>query len=162
MKLLPLGAVVLLIPVLAACPSPDQAHETTAGLPDATQPGAATITPTPDVVRVPVQPMAGAATAGEASLREVGARTSVQFTVRDAPANSTLQAHIHRGSCAEQGPVAAPLEPIVTDGAGLGTSVTSVELPLNTVTQGQFYVQAHAPDPDGSPIACGDIPIQAR
>jgi hypothetical protein len=164
MKILPIGSAFALLLVLVACPSPDRAHEATADLPAATDPAVPTITPTPELVRVPLQAMGGVATvSGEVALRQVGAQTSVQFTLRDAPPNTSLAAHIHQGSCQQQGPVAVPLDPVITDGAGLGTSVTTVDTPLATLTDGQHYVQAHAPgERPGPPIACGEIPPRAQ
>jgi hypothetical protein len=143
---------------VAACPSPEEAPRTAADLPEATTPGAATVTPTPEAVRVPLVPVGASGTHGEASLREVGERTSVQLTLRDAPADATIHAHIHSGSCQAQGPVVAPLDPVITDSEGLGTSVTTIDLPIRTVTGGGHYVQAHTPgEAPGPPISCGDI-----
>jgi hypothetical protein len=158
MKILQQVAVSGAALLLAACPTPDQAHEATADLPEATTPGAATITPTPEVQRVPVQPVGPMGTGGEVTLRQIGAQTSVQFTVRNGPAHSTLDAHIHRGSCQQPGPAVVPLNPILTDAEGVGTSVTTVDQPLATLRDGQHYLQAHAPEEQaGAPIACGDI-----
>jgi hypothetical protein len=152
------GAVLGMIVSLAACPSPEGAPEVIADLPEATTPGAPTITPTPRVQRVAVEPMGGSGVSAEASLREVGAQTSVQFTIRDGPPNATLAAHIHQGSCQQQGPVVLPLEQIITDATGIGTSVTTVAMPIRSLQDGQHYVQAHAPGvTPGPPVACGDI-----
>jgi hypothetical protein len=147
---------------VAGCPSPDRAQD---GVAVRDTPGAAMITPTPDALRVPLQPVGESGITGEVTLREVGGQSSVQFTVLDAPANSVLEVHIHQGSCAQPGPVAAHLDPIITDPAGLGTSVTTVELPIATLADGEHYAEAHEPgdteDQPGATLACADIPARA-
>lgn len=163
MKILPLATASCLVLALTACPAPDQAPETAADLPRATEPGAATITPTPETLRVAMQPMAGSQATGEASLREVGAQTSVQLTVRGAEPNAALAAHVHQGACQQQGPVVAPLDPVLTDAEGLGTSVTLVDTPLAALADGRHYVQAHAPgEQPGPPVACADVTAGAQ
>jgi len=69
----------------------------------------------------------------------------------DAP---EFAAHVHRGVCAEGGPVAAALNPVVPAMPGTGSSTTTLEaaeVPANE----PHFVQIHGPS--GAPIACGDI-----
>jgi hypothetical protein len=70
------------------------------------------------------------------------------------PDASEFAAHVHRGVCAEGGPVAAALNPVVPAMPGTGSSTTTLEtaeVPANE----PLFVQIHGPS--GAPIACGDI-----
>jgi len=149
------------IAMLAACPMPDRAPEATMDLPQGAEPATTTVTPTPETVLVSLSPVGTGTASGEASIRQDGARVAVQLSLRDAPPQESLAAHIHTGSCAAQGGVAFPLDPVITDGEGLGTSVTFVDAPIATLADGNHYVKAHSPgETPGAPIACGDIPRQ--
>lgn len=74
--------------------------------------------------------------------------------VEGLPGEGEYAAHVHRGVCAEGGPVAAALSPVVGLGDGSGTSTTTMAadaLPTNE----PLFVQVHGAN--GGPIACGDI-----
>jgi hypothetical protein len=69
------------------------------------------------------------------------------------------QGHVHTGTCASPGRAVAPLEPIDTNANGNGESITTVELPLQTLTDGAHIVVYHEADgAPGAPIICGQIP----
>jgi hypothetical protein len=106
-----------------------------------------------------LQPLNDSGVTGEATFTSTGDQTQVVLRVTGAPANSTHPAHIHTGSCENQGGVAAPLESVSVDASGTGTSTSTVSIPLATVMDGQHYVQAHQAG-GGQPITCGDIPTQ--
>ena len=87
----------------------------------------------------------------------------------------TYPAHIHRGSCDAQGPVAAELGSVTASADGTGTIEKSVPISDLAPTEGGmgegqggmsqtehagFFVQAHLPD--GTPAACVDIKGPAR
>lgn len=70
------------------------------------------------------------------------------------PGVGEYAAHVHRGVCAEGGPVVAALGPVVGLADGSGTSSTTVAadaLPTNE----PLFVQIHGTS--GGPITCGDV-----
>lgn len=98
----------------------------------------------------------------------------------------TYPAHIHRGTCAEGGPVLIPLESVQADASGAGSSTTSIsarqireamqemmgerEGMMREGMEGRammgerghmkhppVFIMAHLPD--GTPAACGDVPM---
>jgi hypothetical protein len=74
--------------------------------------------------------------------------------VEGLPGEGEYAAHVHRGVCAEGGPVAAPLSPVVGLDGGSGASSTTMAagtLPANE----PLFVQVHGAN--GAPVACGDI-----
>ena len=82
--------------------------------------------------------------------------------------NSGHAAHIHTGTaCAVNGPIAYPLNDVIFDANGKGTSTTTVNAALNTINDGNHYVNVHdttmaAMPPDGGRgIFCGVIPSGA-
>ena len=75
---------------------------------------------------------------------------------------STHPAHIHKGSCANQGAVYLPLQPVVADAAGNGTSTTTITNPGSNLPTNGLYINIHngptlATSDQAQPIACGDI-----
>jgi hypothetical protein len=85
-----------------------------------------------------------------------------QLTVRlrGLPPNSDHIAHIHLGSCAANGAIDVPLQPLVADGSGNATSVTTVNKAYAIPPAG-WYANVHqGPDLQGDnakPMACGDL-----
>jgi hypothetical protein len=80
----------------------------------------------------------------------------VAFTVEVAglPEAAEYSVHVHRGVCAEGGPVAAALATVTGSADGSGSSTT--RLPASEVpTNEPVFVQLHAPS--GTPLACGDL-----
>jgi hypothetical protein len=147
--------LLAVVPFLAACPSPDRAPDMVGDVPEAVEPAAPTVTPTPDAERISLDDVAGTGVRGGVALREVAAQTSVMIDLEEAPPGTTLPAHIHQGSCAEGGPVAIQLEPVQVDAAGTGSSVTTVDEPLSELVGRRLFVQVH--QPGGAPLACADV-----
>jgi hypothetical protein len=150
-----------LVFAIIGCPSPEQPREAVTELPEATVPAPGTITPTPDVERIPLQELLASGVSGDVTLREIAARTSVQVTVRGGAPESMLQAHIHRGSCEQPGAAVVPLEPVIIDRDGLGTSVTTVDMPLGDLRRQPHSVLVHQPGEEpGLAVACAALPLE--
>jgi hypothetical protein len=85
------------------------------------------------------------------------------FLFRLTP-NSTHMAHIHSGSCENQGPVVHKLNPVHADAVGFGTSTTTLN-DVSSIPNTGWYVNVHRGatmdelgDQTGfDPIACGNI-----
>jgi hypothetical protein len=80
----------------------------------------------------------------------------IAFTlaVTGLPGAADYAVHVHRGVCAEGGPVAAALTAVTgaTDGSGSSTTrLPASEVPTNE----PVFVQLHGPN--GTPLACGDL-----
>lgn len=166
MRLFRVSTVAGLALVLAACPADEPRDATVTGdtlmrqtPPAATTPGMAARDTAAMMERVELGELNNSGVTGEATITPQNGNTRVVLTIRGARPNATVQAHIHRGSCDAQGPVAAPLEAVNTDATGMGTSTSTVNVPGMTVMNGQHYVQAHTAGADpGPPTACADIP----
>jgi len=102
----------------------------------------------------------------ELSIRSRRGKSSLTvkiFLFRLAP-NSTHVAHIHSGSCEDQGPVVDKLNPVHADTVGFGTSTTTLS-DVSSIPDTGWYVNVHrAATMDGlsdqagfDPIACGNI-----
>ena len=75
--------------------------------------------------------------------------------------NSTHPAYIHRGSCSKQGLIVYPLQNVVADARGVGTSTTTIKNVTKVPATG-WYVNIHngpglSPSDQFLPIVCGDI-----
>ncbi len=167
MKTIRICSVIVLALTLAACPAEDREAEVAAGdllegdtVVPATEP--VTVAPGQGAMaaeRVDLGEMNNSGVTGDAVLTPMDNQLEVVLTVRGATPNSRLEAHIHRGRCDSQGPVAAPLEAVTTDNTGTGSSRTVVSQAPMTIMDGQHYVQAHTPGGDpGPPVTCGNIP----
>ncbi len=101
---------------------------------------------------------------GTAQLSIANGKLTVKLTLSGLVPNSTHIAHIHKGSCQAQGAVLYPLNPVVADANGKGTSTTVVSNISSLPTSG-WYVNVHqaATKNDLStqtgfdPIACGNL-----
>ena len=68
-------------------------------------------------------------------------------------------AHIHIGSCAEGGPVAVSLNPVLGLADGTGTSTTTLE--ADELAEGDpHFIMVHGEG--GTPIVCGDLEGHGR
>jgi hypothetical protein len=101
---------------------------------------------------------------GIATFAVANGQLTVTITMSGLKADSKHIAHIHKGSCRSQGDVAYPLNPVVADKAGTGTSTTIIK-GVSSIASG-WYVNVHqaatAADLQASqvgfdPIACGDV-----
>jgi hypothetical protein len=103
---------------------------------------------------------------GNTQLSLANSKLTVKITMSGLAPNSTHMAHIHSGSCTAQGGVLYPLNPVVADAKGNGTSTTTLNK-ITTIPQTGWYVNVHdgASTSDLStqtgfdPIACGNIVI---
>jgi hypothetical protein len=105
----------------------------------------------------------GTANAGITGSAEVVAGTgNFRLTVRlhGLPPSTNHIAHIHTGSCAVNGAIDVPLQPLVADASGNATSITSVNKDYAVPPAG-WYANVHqGPDLQGDnakPMACGDL-----
>lgn len=88
---------------------------------------------------------------------------TVTITMSGLVPSSKHQAHIHQGSCRNQGPVVYPLTPVVADMHGEGTSTTTI--PKVSAILTNWYINVHlgataadlATQTGFDPIACGDV-----
>ena len=78
----------------------------------------------------------------------------LEVRVAGLPQGEEFPTHVHRGVCAEGGPVAAALNSLTRLADGSGASETALEAGILPVTE-PIFVQVHGPT--GAPIACGDI-----
>ncbi|HZS76133.1 MAG TPA: CHRD domain-containing protein [Ktedonobacteraceae bacterium] len=86
---------------------------------------------------------------------------TVKISLVGLAPNSTHPAHIHAGSCKNQGAVVYPLQNVVADAHGVGTSTTKVSLSKGIPANG-WYLNVHngpglSPSDQFLPIVCGDI-----
>lgn len=88
---------------------------------------------------------------------------TVKISLIGLAPNSTHPAHIHSGSCSNQGSVVYPLQNVVADAHGVGTSTTAIKSVANIPATG-WYVNVHngpglSPSDQFLPIACGDLAL---
>lgn len=78
----------------------------------------------------------------------------MMLEIEGLPGEGEYAAHIHSGNCADGGPVATPLDPVVGLADGTGSSTTVLE--LTEVNQDEpHFVMVHGEG--GTPVACGDM-----
>lgn len=87
---------------------------------------------------------------------------AVQLTLSGLAPSSTHPAHIHAGSCANQGKVIYPLSNIVADAQGNATVTTNIANIANGIPASGWYINVHngpglSATDQFQPIACGDI-----
>ena len=102
----------------------------------------------------PLQPVDASGVSGEVTVTT--GPDGLAFTVEATglPAAAEYAVHVHRGVCAEGGPVAAPLTAVTAAADGSGSSTT--RLPeAEVATNEPVFVQLHGPS--GTPLACGDL-----
>jgi len=114
-------------------------------------------------VTVPLQQGSGPsqAASGTADLNVSNGQLTVNVTMTGLAPNSVHAAHIHTGSCANQGAVVHPLTNITADGNGRATSLTTVP-GVSSIPSGQWYLNVHGSTDINTqtgfdPIACGDV-----
>ena len=117
------------------------------------------------VVSVPmnIAPMVstGEPTQGMAHLTLSGETLTVQLTMSGLVPNSSHPAHIHSGSCAQQGPVVYPLTTMVADAAGNARATTIIKH-VSAIPSHGWYIHVHrgpglSTQTDFDPIACGNV-----
>ena len=75
---------------------------------------------------------------------------------------STHPAHIHKGNCNSDGATVFPLNSVVADSTGVGTSDTTISQDTKAIPDGSWYINVHngpgsTSDLQKAPIACGNI-----
>jgi Cu/Zn superoxide dismutase len=102
---------------------------------------------------------------GDAQLSIENGKLKVTVTVSGLVPNSKHIAHIHQGTCEAQGAgVLYPLDPVVADANGKGTSTTTVDQ-VTSIPSSGWYINVHlgATADDLStqtgfdPITCGNV-----
>ena len=86
---------------------------------------------------------------------------TVKISLIGLAPNSTHPAHIHSGSCANQGAVVYQLQNVVADAHGVGTSTTTIKSVTNIPASG-WYLNVHngptlTPSDQFLPIVCNDL-----
>lgn len=92
---------------------------------------------------------------GTASFAKKGDSLAVKVSLSGLKEGASYPAHIHQGSCAQGGPVAAALTSVTGEAGGSGKS-ESVVAKGSLQDTASYFVQAHLPD--GTPAACGNVP----
>ncbi len=112
--------------------------------------------PMEDVIHAttPLSEVNGSGVTGEAMAMHSDDAVVMVIDVEGLPEEGEYAVHIHEGTCAEGGPVAEPLNPIMGLGDGTGTSTTTLE-PDAIPEDEPHFIQVHGEG--GTPIACGDI-----
>lgn len=149
---------------LAACSSGETTTTTATSTTTSANTTPSTVTPTPTTVSSSVAVTLKHVPTGTASLNWDGTtqKLSVKLALSGLAPNSSHPVHIHKGSCAQQGPVLQGLQPVVTDAAGNGTSTTSIANFTAGITGPGLYINVHngpglTTDDQMLSIACGDI-----
>lgn len=144
-----LHAAALAMTVMTAACAETQDEEV-AITPDTTaaMPAAGSETGPSAPVVSPLAAVENSGVTGEATATHTPTDVTVAVSVSGAP-DAELPAHIHTGTCATGGPVAAELTKL-TNGQS-STTLTLASLPANQ----PLFVQVH--NAAGAPIACGDM-----
>jgi hypothetical protein len=114
-------------------------------------------TAAPDsVITVTLGPLDGAGYSGTLHVEADGERTLLTATLRGA-ADGIHQGHLQAGRCAQPGASLERMQPVVTDGAGVGEALTVVDRPAGTLLDGNHVVTFRAAD-GSAVIVCGELP----
>jgi hypothetical protein len=105
----------------------------------------------------------GESVKGMAQLTLSGKTLTVRLTVSGLEPNSSHEAHIHAGSCANQGPVVYPLQTVKADASGHASETTTIKNVASIPTSG-WYVHIHhgtalSTQTGFNPVACGDVKV---
>jgi hypothetical protein len=153
--------LVLLAP---ACNGDDDRTVDTVGMTDTMMMGTGTtqdpaMSPQTMGSTIALQAVGGSGITGEATLTESGQQTQIMVRLMGSQPNATHQGHIHEGTCANVGSVVVALDPITVDAQNMGSSTTTVDVPIHTVANGQHLIAYHeAGGTPGAPVACGEVP----
>lgn len=101
---------------------------------------------------------------GSAQLSIVDGKLTVKVTLSGLAPNSTHIAHLHKGTCEAQGEVKYPLQSVIADASGKGTSTTTVDQVTSIPATG-WYVNVHLggtadelnTQTGNDPIVCGNV-----
>lgn len=107
-----------------------------------------------DDVTVELSEYEGSGQSGTATLTADGEQTSVSISIDGDPVSESQPAHIHEGTCDDLTPEPLYGLPNVAD----GTSETSVDVSLDTLTGGTYAINLHMSDEDlATYTSCGNI-----
>ncbi|NIR44377.1 MAG: CHRD domain-containing protein [Gemmatimonadetes bacterium] len=149
---------VLALPLFLALACGEQAEQAEEGEGEGMEAAAGSMAETPTMS---LSTMNNSGVMASANLSHTDQSLSVTLELEGLEPGATYPAHIHRGNCEDQGPVAAPLGEVTAAEDGTGTIEASVPMSdLSAPAEGEmapkgFYVQVHLPD--GTPAACGEI-----
>lgn len=102
----------------------------------------------------PILPLGTPELSGQVTVTPVGEDLEIEIRLAGLTSEADLAAHVHRGVCAEGGPVAAALSPVEHGMDGVGISRTAVPAASLPATE-PLFVQIHGGT--GAPVACGDL-----
>lgn len=148
-----LWALALLIP-LAACAG-DEAPQPTPEV--VTPPATEVITPPPAEMMhatIALGEVNSSGVSGEAMAMHSDDAVVVILELNGLIEEGEYAAHIHIGTCAEGGPVAVTLNPILGLADGTGTSTTTLEAD-DLAQDDPHFLMVHGEG--GTPIVCGDM-----
>jgi CHRD domain len=118
-------------------------------------------TPAAAAIRIPLHAENGSSANGMAYITVQDGHFTVRLNVAGLHADSPHPAHIHVGTCGSNGAIIYPLQNVIANGSGNGTSTTTITHPFQAPANGR-YINVHlGPTMAGSgamPIACGQIP----
>lgn len=105
-------------------------------------------------ITIPLAAQNGSGVSGTATLTPQGNQTTVVINLTGEPAGAAEPAHVHEGTCANLNPVPKyPLANVVN-----GTSTTTINASLASLTSGQFAINMHKSAQELNVyVACGDI-----
>jgi Cu/Zn superoxide dismutase len=108
-----------------------------------------------DEVTVTLGEEAGSGQTGTATLTADGERTTVSIEIDGDPVSESQPAHIHEGNCGDDlNPEPAFGLPNVAD----GTSESTVDVSLDTLTSSDYAINLHMSDEDLTTYtSCGNI-----
>lgn len=139
--------------LVAGCEGPEQEAPEAVPAEPAQQETAAPVEEVPHTA-TQLEEVNGSGVSGEAMAMDSNETVVVALELEGLPAEREYAAHIHEGTCAEGGPVAVALNPVLGLDDGTGSSTTMLEgdeIP----TDGDHFIQVHGEG--GAPIACGDM-----
>jgi Cu/Zn superoxide dismutase len=143
---------VLLAGAVAACGS-------SAAAPPSPPPAPAP--PSGPTLSFPMQGLGDPRVSGTVQVVEGTGSFTLTIHLQGLQPGSNHIAHIHRGSCAQQGRIDIALSPVIGDAAGGATSVTRVAQDYSIPGEG-WYANVHVgPDlttpANAATLACGDL-----
>ena len=106
---------------------------------------------------------AGQSAQGTAQLTLSGGTLTVKLTLSGLTPNSVHPAHIHTGSCENQGTVVYPLTNVTADASGNATVTTTIPN-VSSIPSSGWYVNVHrgpglSTQTEFDPIACGNVTV---
>ncbi len=102
-----------------------------------------------------LQQVNGSGVSGEAlALRSEGTAV-IAVDLVDLPEEGEYNAHVHRGTCEQGGPVAVGLNPVIGLADGTGSSTTTLDFLELEQAEGSLFIQVHGET--GVPISCGNL-----